>query len=69
MNELNTGNSKIVSNLWIFEREEKCDPIHNTQDTSTINIRNKTTIGLEACYLNKCSFTLKISHKIMKPYL
>lgn len=64
MNELNTGNSKIVSNLWIFEREVKCDPIHNTQDTSTINIRNKTTIGLEACYLNK----LKISHKIMKPY-
>lgn len=63
MNELNTGNSKIVSSLWIFEREEKCDPIHNTQDTSTINIRNKTTIGLEAC-----SFTLKISHKIMKPY-
>lgn len=68
MNELNTGNSKIVSNLWIFEREEKCDPIHNTQDTSTINIRNKITIGLEASNLKKCSFTLKISHKIMKPY-
>lgn len=36
--------------LWIFEREKKSDPIHNTQDTRTIYIRNKITIGLEACY-------------------